>query len=238
MPNNVRARANLAQGLIAEDRTAEVVPILDRALELSSTDPTALQNLAAAHEILGNHAAASEYYRRLVAAYPTDARHWRMYAASLLLQARWDEAADAYASASERDPNMPEAHYGRAAALFELGRDDEAQQEIAAAAAILPEWPEVALGLARGVMMDEKTRDHPLARRSALRWAKLGIRYRENPSPLHLDTLGLCYAANGDFARAAEQSRRSLLVVPDGPWGSLHRDRLRYYERKRLPWED
>jgi hypothetical protein len=87
-------------------------------------------------------------------------------------------------------------------------------------------------------MMDEKTRDHPLACRSALIWAKLGIRYQEHASPVHLDTLGLCYAANGDFAKAAEQSRWSLLVASDGPWGSLHRDRLRYYERKRLPWDD
>jgi len=238
VPNNVRARANLAQGLIAEGRSDEVIPVLDRALELSPTDPTSLQNLAAAHEILGNHPAASEYYRRLAEAYPTDAKHWRMYAASLLVQSRWEEAAEAYATAAERDPNMPEAHYGRAAALFELGRDDEARQEVAAATAVLPEWPEVVLSLARGVIMDEKTRDHPLARRSALTWAKLGIRYLDHPSSVHLDTLGLCYAANGDFAKAAEQSRWSLLIVSDGPWGSLHRDRLRDYEQKRLPWVD
>jgi tetratricopeptide (TPR) repeat protein len=238
MPNSVRARANLAQGLIAEDRTAEVIPVLERALELSPTDPTALQNMAAAHEILGNYPAAAEYYRRLAESYPTDARNWRMYAASLLVQGHWEEAADAYAKAAEHDPNLNEAHYGRAAALFELGRDAEAEQEVAAATAVNRDWPEGVLGLARAVIMDEKTRNYPDARRSALTWAKLGIRYLEKPSPIDLDTLGLCYAAAGDFAKAAEQSRWSLLLVPDGPWGSLHRDRLRDYERKRLPWEE
>ena len=53
MPDSVRARANLAQGLIADDRPAEVIPVLERALELSPTDPTAIQNLAAAYEQLG-----------------------------------------------------------------------------------------------------------------------------------------------------------------------------------------
>jgi protein O-mannosyl-transferase len=238
MPNSVRARANLAQGLIAEDRTAEVIPVLDRALELSPNDPTALQNMAAAYETLGDFASAATYYGRLTEAYPNDANYWRMYAASLLVLARWEEAADAYAKAAERDPDMAEAHYGRAAAMFELGRDAEAEREVGAATAINKDWPAGVLALARGVLMDEKVRDHPAARRSALTWAKLGIRYLENPSPAQLDTVGLCYAANGDFAKAAQQSRWSLLLVPDGPWGSLHRDRLRDYERRRLPWED
>jgi tetratricopeptide (TPR) repeat protein len=238
MPDSVRARANLAQGLIAENRTAEVIPLLERALELSPTDPTSLQNLAAAHEILGDFASAAEFYQRLAEYYPKEARHWRMYGASLLVLGRWAEAADAYEKAIERDENMGEARYGRAAALFELGRDAEAEREIGAATAINKDWPAGALALARGVIMDEKARDHPAARRSALTWARLGIRYLETPSPTDLDTLGLCYAANGDFVRAAEQSRWSLLMEPDGPWGSLHRDRIRDYERKRLPWEE
>lgn len=238
MPNSVRARANLAQGLILEDRSAEAIPLLGRALELSPTDPTALQNLAAAHEVLGNYPASAEYYRRLAEYHPKEGQHWRMYAASLLVRRRWEEAAGAYAKAAERDPKIAEAHYGRAAALFELGRDAEAEQEVGAATAVNASWPEVVLALARGVLMDEKTRNYPDARQSALTWARLGIRYVEKPTPMQLDTVGLSYAAVGDFAKAAEQSRWSLLLVPDGPWGSLHRDRLRDYERKHLPWED
>ena len=58
-----------------------------------------------------------------------------------------------------------------------------------------------------------------------------------NPPPQHLDTLALCYAANGDFASAATVSAGALVVHPHGQWGSVHRDRLRHYQQGRVPWE-
>jgi tetratricopeptide (TPR) repeat protein len=238
MPESVRARANLAQGLIADNRAAEAVPVLERALELSPTDPTALQNLAAAHEIVGSFDSSVEYYRRLTVHYHTDATYWRMYAATLFVLGRYEEAAEAYREAGERDPDLLEAQYGRAAALLALGREADSDREAAAATARDPNWPDAVLGRARGIMMDEKLREHRQASRSALAWARLGIRHLDDPSPPHLDTLGLCLASQGDFRKAAEQSRWSLLRVPGGPWGSLHRDRLRDYERNRLPWHN
>jgi tetratricopeptide (TPR) repeat protein len=149
MPDSVRARANLAQGLIAADRT----------------DPTALQNLAAAYEQLGDYEAAAEYFRRLTAYYPADGNYWRMYAANLLVLGRWEEAADTYARAAELNHDAAEPHYGRAVALYALGRDDEAATEVGAATAISPAWPELVVGTARNVILDERLRDNPLARR-------------------------------------------------------------------------
>jgi tetratricopeptide (TPR) repeat protein len=238
MPDSVRARANYAQGLMADDRAPEVPPMLERALEFSSTDATALQNMAAAHEMLQEFHQSVEYYRRLTVYYPANADYWRMYAATLLVLGRYPEAADAYQEAGVQNPELAEAYFGRAAALFELSEDADAEREVARATKIDPDWPEGVLGRARGVMLDEKLRAHPLASKSALVWARLAIRYLDKPRATHLDTLGLCYAANGDFAKAAEQSRWSLLLVPDGPWGSLHRDRLRDYQRQRLPWDN
>jgi protein O-mannosyl-transferase len=246
MPESVRARANLAQGLILEQRDDEVFPILERALELSPTDPTSIQNMAAAYEQLGNFDGAAEYYGRLKIYYPAEWKHWRMHAATLLVLGRWDEAADAYAKAGELnrvavkekgEAESPEPHYGRAVALYALGRNDEAATEARAAATITPDWPEIVFGMARSVILDERQRDNPLARRSAMNWALLGRRFLDKPHPQHLDTLGLCYAAEGNFAKAAEHSREAVLTTPTGPWGSLHRDRLRYYEQKRVPWE-
>jgi hypothetical protein len=70
-----------------------------------------------------------------------------------------------------------------------------------------------------------------------LNWAKLGRQFIDHPHPEVLDTLAMCYAANGEFEKAAQVSREAILENPGGPWGSLHRDRLRYYLRKRVPWE-
>jgi hypothetical protein len=62
------------------------------------------------------------------------------------------------------------------------------------------------------------------------------MQFMKSPHPTHFDTLGMCYASMGDFERAAEQSRTALESTTTGPWASLHRDRLRDYARKRVPW--
>jgi len=248
MPNSVRARANLGQGLLVDGRNEEVVPVLERALELTPYDPTSLQNLAAAYEQLGNFTASADCYRRLRDYFPADPKYWRMHGAALLTIGRWEEAEEAYRRGVEVEekllaenaatPQTPELHYGRAVALFELGREDDANEAIRAASAIDPGWPDTVLALARSVILDDKMRASPDAMRSALSWSRLGIRFKQSPDPVQLDTVGLCYAASGNFAKAAEQSRWALLIAPTGPWGSLHRDRLKYYERKKLPWAE
>jgi Flp pilus assembly protein TadD len=237
MPESVRARANLAQGLLLDNRPEEVIPLLERALELSPTDSTALQNLAATYETLGEFDQAAEYYRRLRDYYPAAWNHWRMYGDALLVLGRWQEAADVLAKTAELKADDAGPHYGRALALFELGRDEEARLEVGKATAIMPDWPEAVFGLARNVILDEKRRVNLLARQSALNWARLGRRYLDHPLPQDLDTLALCYAAEGDFQKAAEVASESLLLTPAGPWGSLQQDRLRYYKQNRVPWE-
>ncbi len=247
MPDSVRARANYAQGLLLNNKNEEVVDVLQHALELAPYDTTCLANLAAAHEALGNSLAAAECYSRLKDGYPNDWKNWRSYAAEMLLLGRWDEAEDNYRRAAElnkqaadngKEAESAEPHYGRAAALFALGRDEEAEEEAKAATAIDPTWPETVLSLARSTMEDDRMRSYPDACRSALTWAKLGLRFLNSPRPIHYDTLALCYAANGDFERAAEQCRLGLKSTPDGPWGSVLHDRMRLYEQKRVPWPE
>ena len=240
MPDSIRARANLAQGLILDNRNEEVIPVLERALELAPTDSISLINLAAAHEQLGNFRDSTEYYRRLRDAYPTDWKHWRMLAASLLVLGGRENlaaAAEAYEKAAELKGDEAEPYYGRAAALYALGMDAEGDEAVQKASAFNPDWPTAVLGTARSAIMDERTRENPLACRSALTWAKLGIKVMDKPESIHWDTLALCYAANGDFDRAIVQSHTALLITPDGPWGAVHRDRLRYYVKKQVPWE-
>jgi protein O-mannosyl-transferase len=238
MPDSVRARANLGQGLILDGRYDEVLPVLERALEIAPWDSTALQNLAAAYEQLGRFADSADCYRRLRDYFPNDAKYWRMHGASRLTLGEWEIADEEFRKAAELDANAVDAYYGRAAALFELGRDAEANEMVGAAFALDPDWPDSVLALARNVILDERLRASPDARRSAFTWARLGLRFKESPQPVHLDTVGLCYAGQGNFAKAAEHSRWALLITPGGPWGSLHRDRLRDYERKRLPWDE
>jgi len=160
-----------------------------------------------------------------------------MYAAALLVVGESEKAEEAYRKAEERKDDEAEPHYGRAAALEQLGRIEEADAEAQRASAINPDWPKMVLGTARGTVLNERMRAIPEARRSALTWARLGRRYLDRPHPQDLDTLGLCYAANGDFARATAVSAEAVLDTPAGPWGSLHRDRLRYYRAGRVPWE-
>jgi tetratricopeptide (TPR) repeat protein len=250
MPNSVRARTNYAQGLLVENdinNMRTVVEVLQRGVELSPYDPTALQNLAAGHEQLGEYEQAAECYRRMRDAYPSDWKNWRMYAATLLLLGRWEEAEENYRRAAEinrkdtqdkKDSESAEPHYGMAAALYGQGRDISADAAARNASTIDPNWPEAALGIARNVILDERLRAYPDARRSALTWAELGMKYAESPHPMHHDTLGLCRAAMGDFKGAELASRAGLAASPAGAWGSLHKDRIRDYQRRRTPWPD
>jgi tetratricopeptide (TPR) repeat protein len=236
MPNSVRARSNFGQGLIIAERYDEVPPILNRGLEISPSDPTTLVNLGATYEQLGRYDLAEDCYRRMRDYFPSDPKHWRMHAASLLNLGRWHEANEVYGQAIKLSPGDLDAHYGRAAALREMGIIDQAEEEAKAASAIDPAWPEYVLSSARTVILDENMRCFPEARRSAMTWAKLGMRYLDSPRAPHRDTLGLCYAAHGDFDRAAEQARLSLEEFPSGAWGSMAADRLRDYSRKKVPW--
>lgn len=236
MPDSVRARSNYSQGLLANQKPEEVVPVLYHALELSPYDSTSLQNLAAAYEQIGHFHGAAECYARLRDAYPSDWKYWRMYASTLLLLGRWDEAQQIYLKTQELNPDVSEAHYGRAAALFAMGNVPDAEAEIQKANELDPSWPESLLNSARSTVLDERLRRYPDACRSAQTWAGLGLQYLENPRAVHRDTMALCYAASGDFERAAAQSRLALESQPTGPWGSLHRDRLRYYEKNQVPW--
>ena len=220
--------------------------MLQHALELAPYDTTCLANLAAAHEALGNSLAAAECYSRLKDGYPNDWKNWRSYAAEMLLLGRWDEAEDNYRRAAElnkqaadngKEPESAEPHYGRAAALFALGRDEEAEEEAKAATAIDPTWPETVLSLARSTMEDDRMRrSRRLSIGTDMGQARPAL--LNSPHPIHYDTLALCYAANGDFERAAEQCRPGLKSTPDGPWGSVLHDRMRLYQQKRVPWPE
>jgi protein O-mannosyl-transferase len=248
MPDSVRARSNYAQGLLLDDRPAEAVPVLERGLEIIPHDPTSLVNLGAAHEQLGEFASAAECYRRLRDYYPSDWRNWRMHGAALLVVGRWADADEAYRrgieaeeakrKTTEIEPAVAQLYYGRAAALRKLGMDGDALEAMRAATAIDSNWPAAVLGLARMAIMDEKLRKSPDARRSALTWAELGMQVVDRPGVVELDTLGLCYAGNGEFEKAADVCRRALKEQPMGPWGAVHRDRLRFYEQKRVPWPE
>ena len=57
-------------------------------------------------------------------------------------------------------------------------------------------------------------RDNPLARRSALTWAKLGRRFLDKPHPQVPRHPGLCYAAEGDFDEGGGGVGRAVLDSP------------------------
>jgi len=238
MPDSVRARTNNGQGLLMDERFDEAIPILERAIEIPSYDPTALQNLAYAHELKGNYTIYAQCHERVFYAYPDNKEHVLVYADALLMLGRWEEAAQTYKKAGELKPDVAPLHYGRAAALLGLGRDKEADEEARAASEIDPKWPDTVSDLARTIILDERKRGHPVARRSALTWASLGLQYSPSPTARQRDTLGLCHAALGDFLQAGAQSITALEAKPDSMWTSLHRDRLKLYEQHRTPWPE
>ena len=170
-PSNARGLVNLGQGLLMKDRPAEAVDVLNRALAISADDPTALENMAVAHEQLGDFVAAEAFSRRLHAAHPKDGRAARMLGDRRLALGQWADAESAYRRAVELDPSA-EVWYGLAAALSEQGRDHatELARRPPATRPGRPRswtWP--------ATVIDDRQRRFAPSCRVAVVWAKLGV---------------------------------------------------------------
>ena len=142
-PENARAHYALGTALLHENRPAEAIPPLERAVALDPAFPGACSNLGTALSAVGRDAEAARYYQQALQQNPADADANNNLGTMLYTARRMDEAIACYRRALRSRPDYVEAEYNLALALADSGRTDEA---VATFRSLLSRRPDLVAG--------------------------------------------------------------------------------------------
>ena len=115
---------------------------------------------------------------------------------------------------------------------MQQGRAAEALEVFDKAHRLKPEWPAplVSLSWILATSPDPKIRDES----RALRLAEQAVKLSEQPAAEVLDTLGVAYAAAGQYDRAIKATRQAIELAADqAEYVDTVRKRLELYKQKK-----
>ena len=114
----------LAAGMALHEqgRLADAEKVYRHVLAIHPAHPHALHMLGILAQMVGRQEMAVEFFRRAIGSDPSVAVFYYNLGNSLLHLGRLAEAAAAFADASERSPELFDAHHSRANALMLLSR--------------------------------------------------------------------------------------------------------------------
>jgi tetratricopeptide (TPR) repeat protein len=124
---------NLGAAQYLTGQTDQARRSFEEGLHFRPDDPLLLVNLGTLAGASGDAAAAESYARRALRANPAQPRAWVVLGNLALERGDWPDALSAYDRATGMDPDHGEAHWGRALALGQLGRTQEACAAVRAA---------------------------------------------------------------------------------------------------------
>jgi len=129
-------------------------------------------------------------------------------------QNRFDEAVTQFRLALKLKPDFPEAHGNLATTLQALGKNDEALKHFREAIRLRPDWP-MPFNYAAKILSgrpDPNTADIA----QAIAYAEKAVELTSHKDAEPLGTLAACYAAAGQFDKAAKTAQTALeLAVID-----------------------
>jgi tetratricopeptide (TPR) repeat protein len=139
----------LALTLVIDEKYAEAIPLLKRALEIRPDYDRAIRGLSHSYAQLNIPEKALEEAEHALAVSPRHYRNWQTKADALLLSERYDEAAEAAQTGislidpedSEAQPVLGVLYIQKINALLHLQRIDEALAEISKAQERIPNDP-------------------------------------------------------------------------------------------------
>lgn len=207
-PDNARSRMVYASALLRAGRPQEAL----REVEIAARRPDLVPDFTLFGHCLqdvGRGAEAERVLRELVALKPTDPRRTAALASVLLVNGK-AAAAEEQVRASLQAREDLAARVLLAASVEEQGRD--ATAEYAAARRLVPEGYVHTLSVtARRQTLDPAATPGQL--RQALLDARAAVRLADHDDWEQWDTLAICYARGGDFARAAAAEERAIAAA-------------------------
>ncbi len=192
--------------MMKEGRYQAVIPEWRKALELSSDEPLAHNNLGVALAETGQVDEAITHYRRALELDPKYPEAYNNLGEALAGKGALDQARTQFSKALELDGGHAEAQSNLGAVLAQQGRTDEAIPHLERAARLQPEVAHVRknLGLALA------TRGRYL---EAVPHLEEGVRLSGGQDPTMLDLLSRVYAKAGRLPEALQAAHRALEVA-------------------------
>ena len=140
-PDNVQVLYNLGIAYSELGQFDEAIIRLKRAVQLDPTHAHAWTGIGVAYQRMGKHDLAMEPMSKAVESDPSDGYARRNYGASLMGKNRNEEALVHLRAARDALPHDPQTIYGLAAALNEIGGDDNVEEADELYVVVIERWP-------------------------------------------------------------------------------------------------
>ena len=168
-PSNARARGNLGEILMAQQRPAEALPHFEAAYRLTPNLSIAAHNLANALDLLGRRAEAIRYYREALALQPKNFLSRTNLANALADTGALDEAIALHEETLRDMPDFVPALRGYGRALLRANRVSDAIAPFRRAAELRPDDAEAQFNLGDALGRARRFPEAIVALREAIR---------------------------------------------------------------------
>jgi tetratricopeptide (TPR) repeat protein len=197
--------------LLAQERFADAIPVMTRALELQPANARLHADLGGLYVETGRYADAIPHLQRAIALNPRiGIAHWRLGSALQMLGDTEGSVSPLEEAVSIR-PDLADAHLRLALAYRDLGRRGEALQHYRKAAECTPGAGEKQLLEAQVLMMERREREAEALLRAAL---------ESDPDlPTAHGLLGQLLAISGRFEEAQQHMEAQLARSPRAALG-------------------
>ncbi len=192
---------------VQDDRPAEGIAAIERAIDLNPANADYYSHLGAAQSKLGQHEAALENLRRAVRLSPQSAILHYNLGTALRNAGQLADAVASFRHAVAADPANSEAHFNLANALRDLGQFAEAETSFRAALEARPNYVKAMVNLG-GVLNELERRDEGIA--VLMRTVELDPRHAR----AHLN-LGSILRDAGRFAEAVGHLETAVSLAPN-----------------------
>jgi tetratricopeptide (TPR) repeat protein len=235
-PESGAAHFNLGIMLFRQGRNEEATEHLAAAVRLKPEHATAQRTLGVLLANKGMPEQAISHLREAVRLEPDNTTAHYCLAKALVGQRQTEEAIEHLRTAVRLEPDYATAHYLLGQVLFHEGQTADAIAHLSSAAHARPDDAQLLRDLAwvLATVPESELRDAA----QAVGFAKRACALTRYQAIEPLDTLGVCYAAAGEFAeaiRAAEQALRLARAAGQAAIADKIVERIELYQQ-RIPY--
>ena len=126
-PASAQAQVGLGTSLLALGRSLDAIPFLEKAIKLTPLDRMGLRALGHAYQMENDFFKGEHVLRSLVAIDPNDAESWYYLGALQYESNYYVPALESLNASLELQPSNDKAEIYKAGALFQLGRNEQAE---------------------------------------------------------------------------------------------------------------